>query len=39
VETRLPVPESAGQRRVIGDLLAFLGGEDAGLAGTGPGPG
>src|ERR1700752_766444 len=36
VETHLPVPESAGRRLAIGDLLALLGGEDAGLAGPGP---
>lgn len=41
VETDLPVPESADRRLVIGDLLALLGGEDAGLTGTGTrsGPG
>jgi hypothetical protein len=38
VEADLPVPESAGRRLAIGDLLALLGG-DAGLAGAGPGPG
>lgn len=39
VEAHLPVPEAADRRLAIGDLLALLGGEDAGLAGTGPGPG
>ncbi|HET9079639.1 MAG TPA: helix-turn-helix domain-containing protein [Trebonia sp.] len=38
VETHLPVPESAGRRLVIGDLLALLAGEDTGLAGTGSEP-
>jgi len=45
VEADLPVPESADRRLAIGDLLALLGGQDAGgtgsgdtgLAGTGPG--
>src|ERR1700758_3129637 len=35
VETQLPVPESAGRRVAIGDLLALLGGGDGGLAGGG----
>jgi hypothetical protein len=39
VETQRPVPESAGRNIAIGDLLALLGGHDAGLAGTGPDPG
>jgi hypothetical protein len=39
VEAHLPVPESADRRLVIGDLLALLGGEGAGRAGTGPGSG
>ena len=39
LETQLPVPESADRRLAIGDLLALLGSEDAGLAGTGPGGG
>ncbi|MGH3165856.1 MAG: helix-turn-helix transcriptional regulator [Trebonia sp.] len=39
VETQLPVPESADRHLAIGDLLALLGGEVAGLADTGPGPG
>jgi hypothetical protein len=39
VETGLPVPESADRRLAIGDLLALLGGGDAGLAGAGQGPG
>jgi DNA-binding IclR family transcriptional regulator len=39
LETHLPVPESADGRLAVGDLLALFGGEDAGLAGTGPGPG
>jgi hypothetical protein len=30
------VPEPADRQLAIGDLLALLGGEDAGLAGTGP---
>jgi len=45
VEAHLPVPESADRRLAIGDLLALLGGRDAGgtgsggtgHAGTGPG--
>ena len=45
VEADLPVPESADRRLAIGDLLALLGGQDAGgtgsggtgHAGTGPG--
>jgi len=39
IETQRPVPESADRRLVIGDLLALLGVQDAGLAGTGPEPG
>ena len=39
VQTELPVPESADRRLAIGDLLALLGGADAGPAGSGPGPG
>ena len=46
VEADLPVPESAGRRLAIGDLLALLGGGagaagggGAGLAGTGPASG
>jgi len=39
VETGLPLPESADRRLPIGDLLALLRGQDAGLAGTGPEPG
>ena len=47
VEADLPVPESADRRLAIGDLLALLGGQDAGftgsgdagLAGAGPGSG
>jgi DNA-binding IclR family transcriptional regulator len=39
VEAHLPMPESSDRRLAIGDLLALLAGEDAGLAGTGPGPG
>ena len=39
VEAGLPLPESAGRSLAIGDLLALLGGEDAGIAGTGPEPG
>jgi hypothetical protein len=33
------VPESADRRLAIGDLLALLGVQDAGLAGTEPEPG
>jgi hypothetical protein len=33
------VPESADRRLAIGDLLALLGVQDAGSAGTGPEPG
>jgi hypothetical protein len=39
VETQHPLPESADGRLAIGDLLALLGGQDAGTAGTGPEPG
>ena len=39
VETQLTVPESADRRLAIGDLLALLGVQDAGLAGTEPEPG
>jgi hypothetical protein len=39
VETQRPVPESADRNIAIGDLLALLGAQDAGLAGTGPEPG
>src|SRR6202012_2184526 len=39
IETQRPVPESADRRLAIGDLLALLGVEDAGVAGTGPEPG
>jgi DNA-binding IclR family transcriptional regulator len=47
VEADLPVPELADRRLAIGDLLALLGGRDAGrtgggdagLTGTGPGTG
>ena len=45
VEADLPVPESADRRLAIGDLLALLGGRDAGRTGggdpglTGSGPG
>jgi len=39
VETERPVPESAGRHLPIGDLLTLLGGQDAGLAGSGPEPG
>lgn len=34
VEVDLPVPESADRSLAIGDLLAFLGGQGAGLPGT-----
>jgi Mn-dependent DtxR family transcriptional regulator len=39
VETQRPVPESADRRLAIGDLLALLGVQDAGLDGTEPEPG
>jgi hypothetical protein len=39
VETQRPVPESADRHLAIGDLLTLLGGQDAGLAGSGPEPG
>ena len=39
IETQRPVPESADRRLAIGDLLALLGVQDAGPAGTGPEPG
>jgi hypothetical protein len=39
VETQHPLPESADGHLAIGDLLALLGGQDAGTAGTGPEPG
>jgi len=39
VDTQRPVPESADRYIAIGDLLALLGGQDPGLAGTGPEPG
>ena len=39
LETQLPVPESADRRLAIGDLLALLGDEGAGLAGDGRGGG
>jgi Mn-dependent DtxR family transcriptional regulator len=39
IETQRPVPESADRRLAIGDLLALLGVQDAGLAGTEPEPG
>ena len=39
VETQLPVPESADRNIAIGDLLALLGGQGAGLAGPRPEPG
>ena len=35
VEADLPVPESADRRLAIGDLLALLGDQDAGLTGSG----
>jgi len=35
VEADLPVPESADRRLAIGDLLALLRGQDAGLTGSG----
>jgi DNA-binding IclR family transcriptional regulator len=35
VEADLPVPESAARRLAIVDLLALLGGQDAGLTGSG----
>jgi DNA-binding IclR family transcriptional regulator len=38
VEAHLPVPESAGSQLAIGDLLALLGGQDAGRSGTEPEP-
>src|ERR1700748_1665058 len=38
IETQRPLPESADRHLAIGDLLALLGGQDAGL-GTGPEPG
>ena len=37
VEAHLPVPESADRRLAIGDLLALLGDQDAGLADAEPG--
>jgi hypothetical protein len=39
IETQRPVPESADRRLAIGDLLALLGVQDAGLAGPEPEPG
>ena len=39
VETQHPLPESADGRLAIGDLLALLGGQVAGLAATRPEPG
>jgi hypothetical protein len=36
VETDLPVPESVDRSLAIGDLLALLGGQDAGPADEGP---
>ena len=39
VEADLLVPESAGRRLAIGDLLALLGGQDAVRPGPGPEPG
>jgi hypothetical protein len=39
VEAQRPVPESAGRRLAIGDLLALLGVQDAGTAATEPEPG
>ena len=36
VDTQRPVPESADRRLAIGDLLALLGGDEAGLAGSTP---
>ena len=39
IETQRPVPEATDRRLAIGDLLALLGVQDAGLAGTGPEPG
>jgi hypothetical protein len=35
VETDRPLPESADRRLAIGDLLALLGGQEAGLTGGG----
>ena len=37
VKAHLPVPESTDRRLAIGDLLALLGGADAGLTDAGPG--
>jgi IclR-like helix-turn-helix domain-containing protein len=39
VETQRPVPESADRNIAIGDLLALLGGQDAGPDGSGSEPG
>jgi len=39
VEGDLPVPESADRGLAIGDLLALLGGQDAGVTGSGAGTG
>src|ERR1700733_4201941 len=36
VEPPLPLPESADRHLAIGDLLALLGGQEAGSLGTGP---
>ncbi len=38
VEAHLPVPESADRHLAMGDLLALLGGQGAGLPGTQPEP-
>ena len=38
VEVHLPLPESTDRRLAIGDLLALLGGIDAGAAGQEPEP-
>ena len=38
VEAHLPLPESADRHLAIGDLLALLGGLDAGLPDTEPAP-
>jgi hypothetical protein len=38
VEAHLPLPEAGDRRLAIGDLLALLGGPQAGLARQEPGP-
>ncbi|HEX3711337.1 MAG TPA: helix-turn-helix domain-containing protein [Trebonia sp.] len=38
VEAHLPLPEAGDRRLAIGDLLALLGGPEAGLARHEPGP-